>query len=491
MQRRRGLRVGVVGGGFAGIGAARELRRAGHDVTVFEAADHVGGTWYHNRYPGCCCDIPSVLYSFSFAPNPDWSHHYPPQPEIRRYLEDVVDRFGLRSSIRTGARVTAARFEEPTATWCLEVDGVGEVEVDAVVAATGPLSRPRVPDLPGLETFSGRWFHTGDWPADLDLAGSRVALVGTGASAIQVGPAIVGAVDHLTVLQRSAPWIVPRVDGPVPARRRRLRGATPGLLRAERWLVYWGQESVVPAFLGIAPWQRRAIRRLATAHLHDQVVDPALRAAVTPDYEPGCKRLLLSDDWYPTLVRDDVTLVPEAACEVTTTGVVSESGRRVDVDTVIFGTGFDVSTSLAPMAVTGLGGRDLDETWAEGATTHLGITVPGFPNLFVLAGPNTGLGHNSIVFMIEAQLHYVVGALAASARRGRALEIDPLAARRSYERVQERMDRTVWASGGCSSWYQNRAGGGIDAMWPGTTVDYWRRTRRFDPGRYRHVPARG
>ncbi len=485
------LRVVVVGAGFGGIGAAKELGDAGHEVTVYEASDHIGGTWYHNQYPGCCCDVPSVLYSFSFAQNPDWSRLYPAQPELRAYLEAVVDRFGLRDRIRTGTRVTATHFDETTATWQITLDTGEEVTADAVVAAVGPLSRPKLPALAGLDDFEGTWFHTAAWDHDHDLTGERVALVGTGASAVQVAPEIADDAGHLLVFQRTPPWIVPRPDMAIGAAERARRRWIPGWLRTERWSLYWSIETLSAGFTGVVPRMRDAWRALGTAHIEAQVSDPDVRALVTPDYEPGCKRVIFSSDWYPTLGRDDVTLVPEAVDRITPTGLITASGEHHDVDTIIYATGFDVSTTLAPMTVIGLDGVDLDEVWAGGATNHLGTTVPGFPNFFVLAGPNTGLGHSSIVFMIEAQLHYVRGALAAAEAKGCALEVDALAARRSYERLQDRMADTVWATGGCSSWYQNRDGGGIDAMWPGSTVEFWARTRRFDPGRYRHVKPRG
>jgi cation diffusion facilitator CzcD-associated flavoprotein CzcO len=473
-------RVVVVGAGFGGIGAAVSLRRAGFDVVVHERAPTVGGTWQANTYPGCECDIPSVLYSFSFAPNPDWTRRYPAQPEIEAYLQRVVADHGLERVIRCGSEVTAL-VHRPGG-WDVHLaDGTAE-RADAVVLATGPLSRPAVPDLPGLDTFPGPVVHTARWDHGLRLGGRRVALVGTGASAVQVGPAIADRVGGLVVFQRTPPWVVPRDDRAVTPVARARRRRVPGAQRAERWAVYWRQEAIVGAYTGSAPWIRRRIADLARSHLAASVADPALRAALTPSYEPGCKRLLLSNDWYPTLLRPHVTLVPEAVAAVEGRALRTPSGRREEVDVVVLATGYDTRPSLAPMAVTGPDGRDLSDVWRAGAASHLGITVSGFPNLFLLAGPNTGLGHNSIVFMIEAQVRWVTAALSHLFRTGHAtLELRPDAQTRSYARTQARMRSTVWDTGGCASWYRNNDGR-IDAMWPWSSAAYWRRTRRFDPG---------
>jgi cation diffusion facilitator CzcD-associated flavoprotein CzcO len=474
-------RIVVVGAGFGGIGAAIALRRAGFEVTVHERAPSVGGTWQANTYPGCECDIPSVLYSFSFAPNPDWTRRYPAQPEIEAYLQRVVHDHGLDQVIRCDSEVTGLRFDSDTRCWHVDVAHGATETADAVVVATGPLSRPSVPDLPGLERFPGAVFHTARWDHGHDLGGERVALVGTGASAIQVGPAIAERVRELVVFQRTPPWVLPRDDRDLsPATRARHR-RRPALVRAARWRTYLRQEGLVGAYTGRTPFVRRRIAALGRAALAAQVPDPDLRATLTPAYEPGCKRILLSNDWYPTLTRPDVTLVPEAVTSVEGSALITASGRREEVDTVVLATGFDTRPRLAPMAVVGSDGTDLTDRWRDGAASHLGITVSGFPNLFLLAGPNTGLGHNSIVFMLEAQTRWLTAALCHLRRHGRAtLDLRPEAQARSYARTQERLASTVWATGGCDSWYRNNHGR-IDAMWPWSTATYWRRTRRFDP----------
>jgi cation diffusion facilitator CzcD-associated flavoprotein CzcO len=474
-------KVVVVGAGFGGIGAAIALRRAGYEVVVHERAPSVGGTWQANTYPGCECDIPSVLYSFSFAPNPDWTRRYPAQPEIEAYLHRVVAEHGLHDVIRCESEVTGLRYDPSIRRWEVALAGGRSEGADAVVLATGPLSRPSVPEIPGLDRFPGATFHTARWDHEHNLAGERVALVGTGASAIQVAPSIVDRVHELVIYQRTAPWVLPRDDRTLSRTTRARYRRIPALQRADRWATYWRQEAIVGAYTGRTPSIRRRIAQMGWEHMEAAVADHELREALTPTFEPGCKRILLSNDWYPTLARPDVTLVPEAVVAVDGRALVTASGRREEVDTVVLATGFDVRPDPTPMTVLGAHGQDLSDEWRNGAATHLGITVSGFPNLFLLAGPNTGLGHNSIVFMIEAQVRWLTAALDHLRRADRrVLELRPEAQARSYHRTQRRLQSTVWATGGCSSWYQNNHGR-IDAMWPWSTATYWRRTRRFDP----------
>jgi len=479
------VRVAVVGAGFAGIGAVIKLREAGYDdVVVLERAESVGGTWRDNTYPGCACDIPSHLYSFSFAPNPGWTRSFSRQPEIWRYLEDVCDRFDVRRCVRFGVEVTGAQWDEPAGHWRLTTSR-GELNADVLVSAAGGLSQPAVPGLPGLAGFGGAAFHSARWDHRVELTGARVAVVGTGASAIQFVPRIQPRVARLHVFQRTPPWIVPRRDREIPPRRRRLFRAAPAVQRLARAAVYLSREAPVAGFVA-APAAMRAVQALARRHMEAQVADPALRAALIPDYRAGCKRILLSDDYYPALARPNVELVPAGMRAFTRDGVIAADGRTRPVDVVIFGTGFEATDPPISHRIRGRGGVLLADVWAAAGMQALrGSTVAGFPNLFLLVGPNTGLGHNSIVFIIECQLRYLVDALRTMNAAGLAA-IEPTAAaqRRWNEDVQRRMRRTVWATGGCTSWYQDDQGR-IPTLWPGSTLRFRRLTRAIDLTEYR------
>ncbi len=472
------MRIAIVGCGFSGLAAAIKLREAGfEDVTIFERAAEVGGTWRDNTYPGCACDIRSHLYSFSFYRNPDWTREYPPQAEIQAYLLDVVEHFSLRPSIEFDVEITEMRWDDDRRCWELTTSA-GEIrEHDVVINATGPLSQPKLPSVPGLDTFAGTMFHSARWQHDHDLAGERVAVVGTGASSIQFVPEIAPAVGHLTVFQRTAPWVLPREDAPISAKTRRRYRRLPALTRIKRSRIWLRQELLFLVFLGKQKPQER-VSEGGKLFIRALVNDPEMQARVTPDHVPGCKRLLLSNDWYPTLNRDNVSLVAEAVAEVTPTGVRTVGGQHHDVDTIILATGFAATEFLTPMKVFGRGGRELSDQWRHGAATYLGTAVHGFPNFWLMVGPTTGLGHNSIVLMMEAQLHLIVGALEHQRRRRqRTLEVGEVAQRVAYERHTQRMGRTVWASG-CKSWYLSEDGRN-DTLWEATTLEYWWRTRWF------------
>jgi cation diffusion facilitator CzcD-associated flavoprotein CzcO len=482
------VRVAVVGAGFAGIGAAVVLTRAGHrDLLVLERATAIGGTWRDNTYPGCACDVPSHLYSFSFAPNPRWTRAFSPQEEIRRYLEDVCDRFGVRDRVRCGVEVTGAAWASDR--WRLTTTA-GELTADVLVAATGPLSQPSVPDLPGLAGFRGRVFHSARWDPAADLDGARVAVVGTGASGVQIVPEIAPSAERVTVFQRTPPWVLPRGDHPIPPGRRALFARRPAAQLAARAAIWATREAGVAGFVA-APTLMRGVERLARAHLERQVADPALRQALTPAYRAGCKRLLLSDDWYPTLQRSDVELVPAAVRKLTADAVVAADGTVHPSDVVILATGFEATDVPLAHVLRGRDGRLLAEVWAAGGMRALrGTTVAGFPNFFVLVGPNTGLGHSSMILMIEAQLRYLADAMRVLDTHGLAtLEPTPAAQDRWNADLQRRMGRTVWATGGCSSWYQDDRGR-IPTLWPGSTVRFRRATRALDPTEYAAAPGR-
>lgn len=470
-------RVAIIGSGFGGLGMAARLAQAGMTTfTVFEKADRVGGTWRDNTYPGAACDVPSHLYSLSFVPNPDWTRAFPTQPEIQTYLESVPARTGLHSHIRTGTEVRSARYDDASRTWQLTVvDANGErtEEFDAVVAATGQLSRPHIPDLAGLDTFEGPVFHSARWDHDVDLTGRHVGVVGIGASAIQFVPAIADQVESLTLFQRSANYVAPKPDGPLSDRTRRL--LRNGLFRRAYRFSIWARFEVRFEALRDGSAMGRLGQKMFDAGLAKQVASGLSRDAVVPDYALGCKRILIANDWYPTLRRPDVTVV-SGGVERVEPGAVVVDGTRHPVDTIIFGTGFESTGFLAPIEVTGRGGCSLDEQWSNGAEAHLGITVSGFPNLFLLYGPNTNLGHNSIVFMLERQISYVLTCLRALVGDTRPFDVRPGAQAASNRRLQQRLARTVWA-GSCHSWYKTAAGR-ITNNWSGTTVSYWMTTWR-------------
>jgi cation diffusion facilitator CzcD-associated flavoprotein CzcO len=478
------VRVAVVGAGFAGLGMAIRLTQEGiDDFVVLERADDVGGTWRDNSYPGAACDVPSLLYSFSFAPSSDWSRAFSPQPEILAYLRRCVDEFGLGPRIHYRHEVRAARWDDDGLCWRIETSQ-GPLTADVLVGGMGPLSEPRLPDVPGLDGFEGMVFHSAQWRHDHDLSGERVAVVGTGASAIQFVPKIQPIVGSLHVLQRTPPWIVPDPDRPLSAAERWLYRRAPALQRLVRSGLYWGRESFVLAFTGhrIPAWYAR---RKAVRNLERQVPDPELRARITPDYRPGCKRLLLSNDYYPAIQQPNVEVVTEKIIEVTPTGVVTADGVEHQVDTILFGTGFHVTDNPVAERLRGTDGRTLAEHWEEtGAQAYLGSTVPAFPNLFLLAGPNTGIGHTSLVVMIEAQLAYLVDALHTMDETGaRSVEVRRSVFRAWSAEIQRKASRTVWNTGGCASWYLDREGRNT-TLWPDHTFRFVRRTRHFDAGSY-------
>ena len=474
--------VAILGSGFAGLAMAIKLREAGRDdFVVLEKAHAIGGTWRDNHYPGCACDVPAHLYSYSFAPNPDWSEAYAPQPEIRAYIERVAAQHGLRPFVRFGAEVVSAELDEHDATWTVRTADGRSFVADVVVAAGGGLSRPSTPRLPGLERFAGPTWHSAAWDHDVDLTGKTVAVVGTGASAIQFVPRIAPAVGKLHLFQRTPPWVLPRPDHHFTALERTLF-RVPAIRWLYRQLLYWRHEARAIPFT-LRPEILKWAQRFAIQHLHHQVKDPALRQKLRPDYVMGCKRILMSNDYYPALARSHVEVVTDAIREVTRTGIVTADGTERAVDAIVFGTGFEIHDYLGPLRVVGRDGVELGAAWRRSAEAYLGTTVAGFPNLFTLIGPNTGLGHNSIIFMIECQVRYVMSALRAMREGGYAtVEPRPELQRRFNDRIQERLERTVWSTG-CKSWYQD-AEGRNTTLWPGATAEFMLRTMRFAPSDY-------
>lgn len=482
-------RIAIIGAGAAGLCMAIRLRDAGIDsFTIYEKSDGVGGTWRDNTYPDAACDVPSHLYSFSFASKRDWTRKFAYQPEILGYFEELVDRFDLARHMRFGVEVTEAHYDDGDGTWTLrtaEGEGStdGTVVADVVVSGLGQLNRPHIPHIPGLEEFregGGTVFHSARWDHGHDLSGERVGVVGIGASAIQFVPPVVAAAQHTTLFQRSANYVGPRRDRPFRRWEQWAFTRVPGIQRLYRDSIYWRFEvrfNVMRSGSRLGRWMQQQFRRQLAPMVSPRLPEDAL----VPDYPIGCKRILISDNWYPTLLRPDVDVVTAGIGHIEDGAVVTVDGDRHPVDTLVFGTGFRTTEFLSPLKITGRGGLDLNEVWADGARAFLGLAVPGFPNLFLLYGPNTNLGHNSILFMIEQQVGYTLRLIEEKALlRLRAVEVTSSAASRFDEEVQEAASRTVWAQG-CHSWYKT-AEGRITNNWTDHTTAYRRMLSFPDPG---------
>jgi cation diffusion facilitator CzcD-associated flavoprotein CzcO len=473
----------IIGSGFAGLAMAIKLKQAGIDgFTILEKGDEVGGTWRDNHYPGCACDIPSHLYSFSFEPNPDWTRMYPSQPEIYAYLRRCADKYGLRPHLRFGTEAVEAVYDTEGDFWRLRTRNGEMLTARMVVSGMGGLSRPAFPKIPGLEKFEGTAFHSAEWRHDYDLAGKSVAVIGTGASAIQFVPAIAAQVKQLHVFQRTPSWVMPRRDRPFGATERKLFRFLPLYRRLLRSFIYWRNEAFAYGFV-VNPKAMVKLGAGARKYLEKVVPNPQLRAKITPDYTIGCKRVLISNDWYPALARDNVELVTEGIKEIRAHSIVTADGIERPVDALIYGTGFRATDLLTPMRVIGRDGVDLNEAWRNGAEAYLGATISGYPNWFMLAGPNTGLGHNSMVFMIEAGVRYVMSAIGTMKKRGaRALDVRADVQSTYNIGLQKKLTQTVWASG-CKSWYLD-ANGKNTTLWPGFTFTYWAQTRALREADY-------
>ncbi|CAK9888848.1 MULTISPECIES: flavin-containing monooxygenase [Pseudomonas] len=473
----------IVGTGFSGQCMAIKLRQAGlRSVVLLERGATVGGTWRDNHYPGAACDIPSHLYSFSFMLNPHWSRTYPGQAEILAYLQASAERNGLLEHTRFNTLVSAATFDPSRLIWQVETNA-GPLRCRFLILGTGGLSEPVIPRLEGLDTFAGRTFHSARWDHDYTLQGKRVAVIGSGASAIQFVPRIAPRVERLSVFQRTPAWIVPRQDRPFGTLRKALYRYLPGVMRLKRWGIHWLNE--VQALGTVVDPKYMALgEKIALQHLHRQVADPQLRARLTPNYVMGCKRILISDDWYPALQRANTSLVSDAIERITPTGILTCDGRLHEVDAIIFGTGFQATEALCKLSIRGRLGRELNEAWAQGAEAYVGASVSGFPNLFLITGPNTGLGHNSMVFMIEANVAHIVGALKAARQRdAQVVEVKREVQARYNQKLQQRLEKSVWVTG-CKSWYQDKASGKVTTLWPGFSTQYWAIAHRFKADDY-------
>ncbi len=476
-------KVVIIGDGFSGIAMAIRLRQQGiEDFVILERADDVGGTWHYNTYPGCMCDVPSHLYSLSFAPNPEWSHTYSPQSEIRDYLRACADRFGIRPYLRTGVEVESATWREDEQLWDVETSA-GTFTAAILVSGMGPLTEPKIPAVPGLDRFEGKTMHSARWDHDYDLTGKRVASIGTGASAIQYVPEIQREVEQLYVFQRTAPWVMPHGDRPITGAERLLYRRFPLAQRLVRAGVYAGRELLVFGFAK-DPRLMGLLEKLARSHMRKQISDLELLEKVTPDYTIGCKRMLPSNRWYRALGKPNVELLNGGIEEVRERSVVGADGVEREVDTIIFGTGFQVTDMPVAHQIRGRDGNLMSDVWRGSPRAYMGTSVPGFPNLFMLLGPNTGLGHSSMVYMIESQVEHVLNTIRSLDRSGATtVEVTPEAHAEFNREVDSQMEGTVWDTGGCSSFYLDDTGRNA-TLWPDWTWRFRQRAERVDPDAY-------
>jgi cation diffusion facilitator CzcD-associated flavoprotein CzcO len=465
--------IAVLGAGLGGLCAGIKLKQAGFDdIVILEKADRVGGTWRDNIYPGCCCDVPVVLYQFSFAPSLGWSHLFPRHHEVQRYTEDLADNFGLRPHLRLGDEARSAVWDDGRAIWRITTAAGHTYEANALVAGLGQLNRPALPQIPGRETFAGASFHSARWDTRVDLTGKRVAIIGSAASAVQIIPEVAKIAQHLTVMQRTPNWVIPRLDRPITDEEKLLAMTEPQLAMLNRDLIYQNADYLMWQVFSWTKVGRDAYTRVALNHLAEQVSDPALRAKLTPNYPIGCKRVLIADDFYPALMRPNVTLETDGIARITPRGIETSTGTHLDVDVIIYATGFETTGWHWSVEVIGRGGQRLSEAWADAPRAYLGITSAQFPNLFILYGPNTNLGHNSITFMLERQVEYVVQALSTlRERRLSTMEVKQSAQDAFNEQLQAALAKTTWADPTCHSWYKT-AQGQITQNWSSHTRDY-------------------
>ncbi len=506
----------IIGTGFAGLGMAIELRKAGiEDFVILEKAEDVGGTWRDNHYPGCACDVQSHLYSFSFEANPNWSRMFPPQPEIWDYLRHCTKKYDLYPKIRFNQQVVGARFNETSGLWDIKVcDGnavadymhkrglkpgeplnladpamptIRNMTARVIVSGMGGLSVPAYPKIKGLENFEGTTFHSQDWQHDYDFSGKRVAVIGTGASAIQFVPQIQPKLARLDLYQRTPPWIVPKPDRKITRLERWLFRHLPFTQRLFRGAIYSMLEFRAFAFV-VHPRLMHLLKQIAKLHIRKQIKDPVLRKKVTPDYMLGCKRVLISDDYYPALAQANVEVITTGIREVRAHSIVTEDGHERVVDCLIYGTGFHATDPLPRGAIFGRRGQDILDAWKEGPEAFRGTTISGFPNLFMLAGPNTGLGHSSMVYMIESQIRYVLDAIQLMRKQGlKSVDVQAEVQAEYNEKLQQDLKRSIWSIGGCRSWYLLPNGKNV-TLWPRFTWQFRRQLRRFDPASYRLEP---
>ncbi|MES2919152.1 MAG: NAD(P)/FAD-dependent oxidoreductase [Pseudomonadota bacterium] len=481
-QRPTTTKTLIIGTGFGGLATAYHLKQAGeHDFIMLERKGDVGGVWRDNSYPGCACDVQSHLYSFSFAPNPDWTRHFSPQPEIHAYLQKCARDFGLLPHIRFHHDVTRMDWQEAAGEWVVQTPQ-GEFRARHVVGAFGVLSDPEIPTVKGIENFKGQVFHSAAWPRDFNPKGKRIAVIGTGASALQFIPAIQPDVAQMHVFQRTPPWVMPRHDGPIHSITRRAYRHVPKLMQAERLRLYAQRESFVLGFRH--PLLMQQSQKTALKHLQDAVPDPVLRAKLTPDYTLGCKRILISNTYYPALAQRNVDVISDGIADVTADSVIGQDGVTRPVDAIIFGTGFKTRDLPFAQYIHNDKGQTLADAWQGSPQAYMGTTVHGFPNLYLLHGPNIGLGHTSVIYMFEAQAEHIVGVVKLASRKGYDI-VEPTAAaqQKFLAKIEKDMKGTVWVAGGCSSWYLDSTGRNSQ-LWPGFTFAYRQLATQIEDGDY-------
>jgi cation diffusion facilitator CzcD-associated flavoprotein CzcO len=474
----------IVGAGFSGLCIAIRLREAGmNDFLILERNDALGGTWYDNAYPGAACDVESHLYSFSFEPNPLWSRQFSPQQEILRYMDHCADKYDLRKNIRLSVNVNGAVFDEVTALWHVTTEKGDTYTARFIISCSGGLSQPAYPDIAGIKSFAGEMFHSARWDKAYDITDKKVAVIGTGASAIQIVPAIVSKVRELQLFQRTPPWVIPKPDKEISNFRRRMYERF-GFMRAlYRTRLYWTHELTAIGFV-VNPGVLRLFSKVAARFIRKSVKDPELRKKITPNYVIGCKRILLSNEYYPAIQQPNVSVIVDGIKEINATGIVTRDGAQHDVDAIVLATGFQASEDVSRYDVKGIGGLDLNEAWRSGAEAYLGTTVSGFPNMFLVVGPNTGLGHSSMILMIEAQVNYIMQALKSiRQQKVRYIDVKKEVQQKYNETLQAELAKSVWQSGGCHSWYQTKDGKNV-TLWPGFTFTFMKRTKKFEMDKY-------
>ncbi len=477
--------IAIIGAGFSGIGMAIRLKQEGYsDFTLFERATSIGGTWRDNTYPGCACDVASHLYSFSFEKNPNWSHVFSEAHEIYQYLQACAKKFNINEHIKLQTSISEMRFDESTHKWSILTDSGDYFYADIVVNGTGPLNKPYIPKIPGLEKFAGKVFHSSQWDHAYDITDKKVACIGTGASAIQFIPRIVKSVTSLKVFQRTPTWLVPRFDRAYSSFTKWMFRNVPGLDNLYRVFLYWRNEYYGIGIIGYS-FFNKLLQKASQLYLYAKVKDRVLREKLKPDYQIGCKRINISDDYYDSLQHSNTELITDSIKSIEADGITTADGVAYECDAIIFGTGFVTQEYLQPMKIYGTDHQELTAKWAGSAESYLGISVAGFPNYFLLLGPNTGLGHNSVIFMIEAQIEYVIRVLDSLKRSNSSFVDVKLSEQDAFcHTTQAKLKNLSWGSG-CDSWYLSKTGENY-SIWPGFTPSYWWRTRKFDSASY-HV----